>query len=148
MRDKKEQRMKEQVAGTPDELAMELGIRKRYKQNWPKVILELTKRVSAVNTTWGQIVNALMMLPGMRISWYQNPRKEGMIVEVSYKTGTGKGEVPVEEVELHEIPTHELMESQGYIEVVLMDKLDHSKLIHTAIKDRKAALEKKPDLPG
>jgi len=130
--------MREQATAAPDELALELQIRRRYKQNWPKVILELTKRVTSVNTTWGQVVNALMQINGLRISWYQRSTGDGIVVEVRY----------IEEVETHFIPATELMDAQRYIEVLLMDKLDHSKLMHKAIKAHNATINHKPELPG
>ncbi len=116
-----------------DELALQNVLRKRHCKDWPNVILQLTKRVQAVNQTWAQVVVKLMSVNGLRISWYQQDEK--LIVEVRYISGVKANEVDVEEVELHEITAAELQEASQYIEVLLMDKLDHSELIARVIAD-------------
>lgn len=132
-----------------DELAMQNMIRKRYCKNWPDTILQLTKRVQAVNQTWAKIVMQLMTIPGLSIAWRRDEEKDGLIVSISIQHQGGG--VPVEEVELHEITAQELQDAHQYIEVLLMDKLDHSELIARWLEDEvkaKSKAEPKPGLPG
>ena len=131
-----------------DDLAMQNMIRKRYCRNWPDTILQLTKRVQAVNQTWTQIIMTLMRIPGLRISWYRDDKADKIIVEVSYKSGTGPNEVDVEEVELHEITAEELAKAHQYTEVLFMDKLRQSKLIARVVAEHLTKINKKPELPG
>ena len=108
--------------GAIDELALQNGIRKRYNQNWPATILELMKRIQAVNQTWAKIAQLVMQIPGLRISWFREDGK--LIVEV--RIGDS---VDIDEYERHEITMEQLQEAHQYIEVFIMDKLDHSELI-------------------
>ncbi len=109
-----------------DELALQNAIRKRYGSNWPATILELTKRVQAVNQTWWKITELVMRIPGLRIYWYREDDKLFVAVSISQHP---EGGVAVEEVELHEITIDELVKARQYVEVLVMDKLDHSELI-------------------
>lgn len=134
-----------------DKLAMQNAIRKRYCRDWPDTILQLTKRVQSVNQTWTQVIVTLMRIPGLRISWYRDRDRDQneppqLIVEVRYTSGTGPNEVDVEEVELHEITSDELAGAMQYIEVLLMDKLNTSKLIARVVADW--VKKPKPELLG
>lgn len=105
-------------AGAIDELSVQNFLRTRHKQNYPNTILHLTKRVQAVNQTWTGIVSKLMCIPGFRLAWYRDD-EENLVVQI--RIG--------EEYELHKITAKELQEAHQYVEVLLMDKVDHSKLI-------------------
>jgi len=100
-----------------DELALQNVIRKRYCNNWPDTILQLTKRVQAVNQTWAKVVNQVMTIPGLSISWTMFAEKLAVRVSIG------------DEHEQHEITAKELHDAQQYVEVLIMDKLDHSELI-------------------
>ncbi len=112
-----------------DELTLQNTIRRLHKQDWPNVILQFTKRVQAVNQTWAGVVSKLMRIPGFRLSWYHDEDKDSLVMEISIKHPEKPGSVALEEVELHEITAKELQEAHQYIEVLLMDKVDHSELI-------------------
>lgn len=112
-------------AGAYDELALENALRSRHKQNWPNVILNLTKRVQAVNQTWAQVVMQLMTIPGFRISWYRSEEADVATADGSFVVEIRVGDV----YEFHEITAMQLHEAQQYIEVLLMDKVNHSELI-------------------
>jgi hypothetical protein len=133
-------------AAANNELGMQNAIRKRYCDNWPDTILQLTKRVQSVNQTWTEIIVTLMRIPGLRISWYRDDKADNMIVEVRYTSGTGPNEVDVDEVELHEITAEELARSMQYLEVLFMDKLKKSELIARVVVDW--VKRPKPELPG
>lgn len=108
-----------------NELAMQNMIRKRYCRNWPDTILQLTKRVQAVNQTWVKIVMQVMTIPGLRISWYRSVETDAATTNDSFVVEIRIGDV----YEFHEITAEELQDAHQYIEVLIMDKLDHSKLI-------------------
>ncbi len=103
--------------GAIDELTLQNTIRSRHKQDWPNVILQLTKRVQAVNQTWAKIMSQVMTIPGLRITWENFAGKLAVRVTIG------------DEHELHDFTDVEVQEAQQYIEVLLMDRLDHSKLI-------------------
>jgi len=110
-----------------NELAMQNMIRKRYCDNWPDTILQLTKRVQAVNSSWASITDKVCRIDGCRISYYRE--KDDFVVEVRI----------ADEFERHAITLQELIEARQYVEVIVMDKLSDSKLI--------AKLDQKPELP-
>lgn len=120
-----------------DELALQNAIRKRYCRDWPETILQLTKRVQAVNRTWAEVVVKLMTIPGLSITWKHDAESEVLIVSISIKHPDNGG-VPVEEVEIIEINAEELHKAHQYIEVLFMDKVRHSKLIARLEDERKA----------
>lgn len=120
-----------------DELALQNVIRKRYCRNWPDTILQLTKRVQAVNQAWAKVVSLIMQIDGLSVTWSRDEEKDGLVVTITFKHPGGG--VPVEEVELHEISAQELHDAHQYIEVLLMDKLDHSKLIARWLEDEDEA---------
>ncbi len=121
-----------------NELAMQNVIRKRYCQNWPDTILQLTKRVQAVNQTWTQIVVKLMTIPGLSITWKHNTKSGVLEVSIAIKHPASDG-IPLEEVEIIEISAEELHKAHQYIEVLLMDKVDHSELIARWLEDEQKA---------
>lgn len=116
----------ENVRDMDAELALQNVIRKRHCKDWPNVVLQLTKRVQAVNQTWAKIIMQLMTIPGLSVT-FSGHDDHGMMVVVKFRHPDGG--VPVEEVEVHEITVKELHDARQYIEVLLMDKLDHSELI-------------------
>ncbi|MCK5604251.1 hypothetical protein KAR91_20350 [Candidatus Pacearchaeota archaeon] len=127
--------MKEKkMSPQPNELAMQNVIRKRYCKDWPNTILQLTKRVQGVNETWSSIVMMLMTIPGLSIIWKHDAEKDALVVSIAIKH-PDTGGVPVEEVEIHEINAHELMEASKYVEVLFMDKVRGSKLIARWLED-------------
>jgi len=103
--------------GAIDELALQNGLRKRYATNWPAVILELTKRVTAVNQQWAKIMLQIMHIDNLRITY----AKVGDNLEIDVSCNG--------EVELHKVPLEEMQKAMPYIEVLVMDKLCNSKLI-------------------
>ena len=120
-REKKEARQKEMMQPGPDQLAMEIGIRRRYCDNWPSVIVELSKRVQGVNQTWQQIMTALMMKEGLRVTYAREDQE--FVITVSYN-GV---------VEQHKCTIDEFTKASQYIEVLVMDKLKDSQLIKEAL---------------
>lgn len=122
-----------------DELALQNVLRKRHCKNWPDVMLQLTKRIQAVNQTWAKIVMQLMTIPGLSLTWRRDPEKAILIVSISIKY---PGDV--EEVEVHEFTGLQLHEAHQYIEVLLMDAVDHSELIARWLEDDARAAEHKP----
>ncbi len=122
------------VSPQSNELGMQNTIRKRYCKDWPDTILQLTKRVQAVNQTWGQVVMRLMTIPGLSITWKHDAGREALVVAISIKHPDTAG-VPVEEVEIIEINAEELQKAQQYIEVLFMDKVSHSELIARWVED-------------
>lgn len=119
----KEQRMA--LPGAIDELSLQNAIRSRHRQDWPNVILQLTKRVQAVNQTWAKVVMQLMTIPGLSVTWKRDAEKEALIVSVSIQHPNSDDE----EVEVHEFTGLQLQEAHQYVEVLLMDAVDHSELI-------------------
>lgn len=113
-------------AGAIDELALQNAIRYRHKQDWPDTILQLTKRIAAVNQTWAQIIMRLMTIEGLSISWKKEV--ESLVLTVTFVQDDEDG-TPIEEIERHVIHHEQLHDARQYIEVLLMDKLDHSELI-------------------
>lgn len=129
----KEQRLATKT-GAVDEMSIQNMLRKRHKQNYPNVILQLTKRVQAVNQTWNKVMWQIMNIPGLSVSYTkQNDEftkgQDMLVITVTYKHPREDGHVKLDEVELHEITVQELMTAGKYIEVLIMDKLDHSELI-------------------
>lgn len=110
-----------------DELALQNVIRKRHCRDWPNVVLQLTKRVQAVNQTWNKIIWQIMTIPGLSVNYSREGDK--LVIAVTYKHPEDGAVKYVEEVELHEITLEDLGTAQQYIEVLIMDKLDHSELI-------------------
>jgi hypothetical protein len=121
----KEQRLATKT-GAIDELSIQNMLQKRHKQNYPFVILQLTKRVQSVNQTWNKVMWQVMNIPGLSINYSKAGDK--LLITVTYKH-PGKAGIPLDEVELHEITVPELMTAGKYIEVAIMDKLDKSELI-------------------
>jgi hypothetical protein len=122
-REKKERRKREQETGQPDQLVLEAGIRKRYANNWPNVILELSKRVTGVNTRW-QNVMANLRASGaeVRYSWHND---DGLTIRVCID----------DEGEETTISHQECIEGQHYMEVLVMDVLDKSPLINKKLAE-------------
>jgi len=116
-----------------DELAMQNAIRKRYCRDWANTILQLTKRVQAVNNRWAQITDKICRIDNCRVSYY---RSDGDFV-VEVRIG--------DEVEAHAIHLEELIDARQYIEVLVMDKLSGSKLI---AKHLDKLDSRKMELPG
>lgn len=112
-----EQQKQSPPPGAIDELALQNVIRKRYCNNWPSTILELTKRVQAVNAQWKQIITKMLYTEGMRISY----AKEGDNLVVTVSVGKVH--------EHHNIPLEEVQRAMPYIEVLVMDYLINSKLL-------------------
>lgn len=112
-------KLTKQKASPPasNELAMEIQIRKRYADTWPNTILQLTKRVQAVNQTWAGIMFKLVTVPGLRISY----AKEGDELVVMVSNG--------KKTERHPITAEELYAAQQYVEVLVMEKISHSELL-------------------
>ena len=106
-----------------DPLAVEIQIRKRYASSWPNVILELTKRVQAVNQGWAEIMQTMMMVD-LRVSYARITG--GLEIIVSYKN----------EVEHIEISYDELTEAMQYAEVLVMDRIKRSGLYAKALSER------------
>lgn len=100
-----------------DELALQNAIRKRYCQNWPDTILQLTKRVQSVNQTWAKIMMQIMTIPGLSINY----AREGDVLVVTVST--------IEKVDRIEITLEELQAAQQYVEVLVMNKVEQSQLI-------------------
>ena len=109
------------MAEPSNELALQNVIRKRHCKDWPNVVLQLTKRVQAVNQTWAKIIMQLMTIPGLSVTWKKEEDSLVLIVTVERHRA--------EEVERHVINPEQLYDARQYIEVFLMDKLDHSELI-------------------
>ena len=107
------------AGGAVDELALQNVLRKRHKQDFPNTILQLTKRIQAVNQTWASVISKLMCIDDFRLSGYRSNETGGLVVDI-WIGG---------EVERHEFTTEELQEAHQYVEVLLMDKVDHSGLI-------------------
>lgn len=123
--EKKKLRTQQAMAGQHDELAVQNSIRRKYASNWPSIILQLTKRVQAVNNSWQNIIRQVMQIDGLRISYAREEGFDGMTVVVNVR----RPKDGVDEVEIHQIKAKELMLAQQYLEVLIMDKLKNSKLI-------------------
>ena len=116
-----EPKMKQQHARSPEpmnELGMQNSIRKRYCNNWPAVILELTNRVQGVNNVWSQIMMKIMTIDDLRVT-YARECTGDLIIRISIK----------DEHEQHNVTASELQDAAQYIEVLVMDKIANSKLI-------------------
>ena len=122
---------KSKMSPQPNELGMQNVIRKRYCQDWPNTILQLTKRVQGVNGVWAEITNKVCRIDGCRVSYY----REGHDFVVEVRIG--------DEVERNAIRIEDLIEAKQYVEVLVMDKLKDSKLIAKHL----AKLDKTPELP-
>ncbi len=107
-----------------DELALQNMLRKRHCKNWPNVLLQMTKRIAAVNQTWNRVMWQIMNIPGLSVTYSRVGDKLQIAVTFKHPDGDHGNEV-----ELHEITVPELLTAGQYIEVLLMDKLDHSPLI-------------------
>jgi len=122
-------------AGAIDELSLQNALRKRHKQNYPNVILQLTKRVQAVNQTWADVVSKLMRIPGFRLTWYRSEETDTATITGGFVVEIRIGDV----YEFHEITEMQLQEAHQYVEVLLMDKVDHSELIARWLEDEAKA---------
>ncbi len=112
--------------GAIDELALQNVLRKRHCKDWPNVLLQMTKRIAAVNQTWNKVMWQIMNIPGLSVNY----SKEGAVLQIAITFKHPESSpVKCDEVELHEITVPELMTAGKYIEVLIMDKLDHSELI-------------------
>jgi hypothetical protein len=100
-----------------DDLGAENVVRKRYSTNWPKIILNLMKRIQGVNQSWTSVMAKLINRQDMKISYFR--RDENLVVEV--RIGG--------EVEQRNIPLSELAEQMTSVEVLVMNKLAESKLM-------------------
>ena len=110
---------KNEAPGAIDELALQNVLRKRHCKDWPNVMLQLTKRIQAVNQTWSEVISKLMRIPGFRLSWYCDHEKDSLVLEIKIH----------HETETHEFTALQLQQAQQYVEVLIMDKVDHSELI-------------------
>lgn len=119
-RNKKQQRTKQVQMGMPDDLAIENAIRRRHNADWPKIIREMMTRVQNVNQAWGQIMQAVMMFEGLRVTYAREG--ENLVITVSYK----------DSVEQHTLTPEEVAQAATYIEVLVMNKLQNSQLIMKA----------------
>lgn len=99
-------------AGAIDELSLQNAVRKKYSQNWPKIVVELMKRVQAVNTSWSNIMAKLMMDHKLSIAFKFGP--EGLKIHLGNGQG-GYNETTV--------PFEKVQEARQYIEVLVMDEL-------------------------
>lgn len=127
-------RTAEYMAGQPDEKALEIQIRKRYIENWPNTILQLTRRVQGVNNTWSQIMMKIMTVDGLRISYACEDEEFVITIEV-HELRDGENNVTrVAEVERHKISVKELVEAAQYIEVLIMDKIADSRIFKNHCK--------------
>lgn len=124
----KEQRLATK-AGAVDELSLQNAIRVRYKTKWPSVILELNKRIQAVNQTWNKVMWQIMNIPGLSVTYSREGENLLVTVFVCEQRDGENNVIRIEETERHEITIQELMTAGQYIEVLIMDKLDKSELI-------------------
>lgn len=124
MQNKRWQRAKEAASGQPDQLAVENGIRRRFATNWPTVILELSTRVQNVNQVWGHIMQMIMMVEGLRVTYAREG--EDLVLTVSWN----------DQVEQHKISADEFVKAADHIEVLIMDKLKKSQLMMKAMASR------------
>ena len=131
-REKKEARQREQAAAAPDALALEAQIRKRYASNWPAVILELSKRVTGVNTRWQNVMADIRAIPDCEVSYHWI--HEGLVIRVRV------GDEGEETVVSH----HDCIEAQHYMEVMVMDVIAKNSLIQKKLEELNAT----PKLPG
>ena len=116
-REKKEARKQDMMSGQPDDLAIENSIKIRYGSNWPATILNLTKRIQGVNSTWMEIMNLIMFNDGLRITYARE--NEALVVTITYD---GK-------VEQYPISADEVIKSSQFIEVLVMNKIAESPII-------------------
>ena len=122
----KEQRMATKT-GAIDELSLQNAIKQRHKQDWPNTIVQLTKRIAAVNQTWNKVMWQVMNIPGLSVTYSR--KGQNLLITVTFKHPRNVGLKSLDEVEVHEITVAELMTAGQYIEVLIMDKLDKSELI-------------------
>jgi hypothetical protein len=115
--DKKTKKQRMVPIGAVDELALQNVLRKRHKQDFPNVILQLTKRIQAVNQTWAGIIGKLLNQQDAKLSYFR--RDDELIVEI--RIGGEVEQIP--------ISLSEVAQAHQYIEVLIMDKVDHSKLL-------------------
>lgn len=104
-------------AGAIDELTLQNAIRKKYKQNWPAVIVEMMKRVQAVNSQWTAIMNKILFTEGLSVTYKREA--DNLVITVQHH----------DEQELHKISLEEVQKAMPYIEVMIMDRLTNSQLI-------------------
>lgn len=100
-----------------DDLAVENLIRKRYCQSWPATIHQLTKRVQAVNQQWAAIMQKILRVDGLQVSYAREG--DNLVITVTCR----------EEQERHEVSLETVQGAMPYIEVLVMDRLINSKLI-------------------
>ena len=100
-----------------DEMSIEVQLRRRHKQNYPTVILNLTKRIQATNQTWARIAMQIMTIPSMAVNY--ECRDRSLVIEIAIG----------DETEEHVVTFEQLQEAHQYIEVFIMDKIDKSELI-------------------
>lgn len=124
MQNKRRQRAKEAASGQPDQLAVENGIRRRFATNWPTVILGLSTRVQNVNQVWGHIMQMIMMVEGLRVTYAREG--EDLVLTVSWN----------DQVEQHKLSADEFVKAADHIEVLIMDKLKKSQLMMKAMASR------------
>lgn len=110
--------------GMPDALVIENVIRKRYNQNWPSIIREMMARVQGVNQCWQQVMDAIMMTDGLRVTY----AREGEKLVITVSTG--------ERVEQFDVWPEELIKAREHIEVVVMDKLKHSQILRDSFNQQ------------
>ena len=119
---KRNQRKAERDSGMPDKLRLENSIRRRHQTDFPRVILELTKRVQGVNQNWQRIMEKIMRCRGLAVQ-YQCDQQGDLVITVLYNN----------QVETHRVPSNEVVTSSQFIEVLVMDKLRNSPLMATVV---------------
>ena len=102
-----------------DELALQNGIRQRYKQSWPKVILELLRRVGGLTGQTQSLVNLLLNNPSLIISTQSNNDGD---IEITIIDEAGEEEVTV-------ITREEMLNSKDHLEVLILQRLHPSKIL-------------------
>jgi len=112
---KRNQKKKELNVVEPNMLAQENAIRKKYWSNWPKMILELLKRVQGVNQRWSGVMMFLMSRSVRLIYQFEGDKFKVILAP------------PDGEPEVIEIAAEDVIQNMGHIEVALVDIVLKSK---------------------
>ena len=126
-----------------NEMGMQNVIRKRHCKDWPNVILQLTKRITGVNASWAKIMFDILTIPGLSINIVKHDGKYdekkkflgGMLVSLVYIHPRAEGHVALDEVEEIEFTLREMQEGSQHVEVMLMDRINKSKLLNRLRKE-------------
>jgi hypothetical protein len=116
------ERRKDTKPGAMNELAMQNVLRKRHCKDWPNVILQITKRVTAVNHTWAKVIFDILTIDGLNVR-YVRAEDGGLRIVIAVVREN------VDEVEEHILKLTDIQDKSDHIEVLIMDVIDHSKLI-------------------